>query len=44
MIFDEENFYKTWDCRLHNPEPVKGKVIGAIIGLLAGIITMVVVL
>lgn len=43
-MIDEEKFYKTWDCRLRNPEPVKGKVIGAIIGLLAGIITMVVVL
>lgn len=43
-MIDEENFYRTWDCRLRNPEPVKGKVIGAIIGLLAGIITMVVVL
>ena len=44
MIFDEEEFYKTWDCRLPNPEPVKGKVIGVIIGLLAGLIAMVVVL
>ena len=43
-MIDEENFYRTWDCRLHNPEPVKGKVIGAIIGLIAGLITMMVVL
>jgi hypothetical protein len=41
----ENDFYRNWDCRLNNPKPKeRGGWIGAIIGLLAGIITMVVVL